>query len=146
MAYGERMSRSAPVLAAVLAFGLTGCHHGSNKKSAPPPPSPYTPQAVRHAFARAGVALARDPGMEEFIRTSGHSSDYSAFFADASDDVEVAVRRTVPSTSIEVIALGNDGSATKTQDNVEVTYPKRGPQARRVLRALRLLRKARPHR
>jgi len=75
--------------------------------------------------------------METFIRTSGHDSGFMAFFMHASGDVQVTVRRELPTGPI--ITLDSTGSATKIQGNVEVTYPKGGRQARRVLRALALL-------
>ena len=143
--YAQCVHRSARVLAGVLALSLTGCDHRSKHHQAAPPraPSPYTPRAVQRAFATEGVPLTRDSGMESFVRTSGHVSNFAAFFTDSIGDVQVTVRRREPTSSYVIITVA--GSATKTQGNVEVTYPKRGSQARRVLRALTLLRKARLH-
>jgi hypothetical protein len=137
--YAERMRRSAPVLAAALALGLTGCQHGSVKHQATARTAPptYTLRAVQQAFARAGVWLARDLESEAFMRGSGNTS-FVAFLEDATGEVQVNIVRAVEPGAYRVV-LVQEGSVDKTLGNVTVTYRMRSPQAPRVLRALSLL-------
>jgi hypothetical protein len=67
----------------------------------------------------------------------------AAFFTDETEDVQISVYRSpLPATAVvvELRQVGQPPPATKTRSNVAVTYPKRGPQAPPVLRALALLR------
>jgi hypothetical protein len=108
------MRRSAFALAAVLAFGLTGCDHGSShhKAAVLRAPSPYTPRAVQRAFERAGVWLARDRESEAFMRGSGDTS-FVAFFEDATGDVQANISRPVEPGAYR-ISLVSEGSVDKT--------------------------------
>jgi hypothetical protein len=139
------MRRSAAAVVAVLAVvALTGCHGSSHHQAAAlPGPSPYTSQAVQRAFARVGIWLTRDRESEEFMRGSRDIS-FVAFLEDVEGEVQVNVSRPMEPGAYRVV-LVQEGSVEKTLGNVTVTYWKRSEQAPRVLRALALLRKARPH-
>jgi hypothetical protein len=139
------MRRSAPAFAAALALGLTGCDHGSNRQqaTAPPTPSPYTPQAVQRAFARAGLPVAHDRQIETMARTSGDGST-AAFFTDVTGTVQVTVSHGGWTTHLSILVGGEqEQPATTSRGNVWVTYLKRSPQAPKVTRALGLLRQSR---
>ena len=152
-----RVRRVAPALAAALALGLTGCHHGSNHQqaTAPPAPAPYTPEAVRRAFARAGLPLHHDRAAEEWGQASSDRSTLAAFLTDETKQVQVSVYRPASGRRrvlVRVMTQGGQRYVTKTPGNLSVTYPTTldpyerqvfPPFAPRVQRALSLLRQVR---